>query len=72
MTPGAEVIVLGSGQISHVVKMPYFFKYISTPMLGIHQTEFIVMMTKEGSTKIVNFITRSRGCCARAWPNLVI
>ena len=26
MTPGAEVLVLGRGHISHIVKMHYFFK----------------------------------------------
>ena len=26
MTPGARVLVLGRGQISHIVKMHYFFK----------------------------------------------
>ena len=28
----------------------------------------IVMMTKEGSTKIVNFMTQGRDFCARVWP----
>ena len=26
MTPGVGVLVLGQGHISHIVKMPYFFK----------------------------------------------
>ena len=28
----------------------------------------VVMMSKEGSTKIVNFMTPGQGFCARAWP----
>ena len=32
MTPGAGVLVLGRGHISHIVKMHYFFKiFFSTP-----------------------------------------
>ena len=39
----------------------------------IRQTKYVVMMTKEGSTKIVNFmIHRGWGSCARAWPMKVI
>ena len=33
----------------------------------IRQTKYVVMMTKEGSTKIVNFMTPGTGSCARAW-----
>ena len=29
MTPGAGVLVLGHGHISHIVKMHYFFKIFS-------------------------------------------
>ena len=58
MTPGARVLVLGRGHIIHIVKMHYFFKK-SFSLLSqalIRQTKYIVMMTKEGCTKIVNFI----------------
>ena len=49
--------VLGRGHISHVVKMHYFFKNILLYSQAlIRHTKYIVMMTKEGSTKIVNFI----------------
>ena len=52
MTPGAEVLVLGRGHISHRVKMHYLYSQAQ-----IRQTKYVVMMTKEGSTKIVNFMT---------------
>ena len=50
--------MLGRGHISRIVNMHYFFKK-SFSLLSqalIRQTKYIVMMTKEGSTKIVNFI----------------
>ena len=35
----------------------------------IKQTKYRLMMTKEGSTKIVNLMTpQNRSFCARAWP----
>ena len=62
MTPGAGVLALGCGHISHIVKMHYFFKnlllYSGT---WFRQTKCIVIMTKEGSTKIVNFMTPGTG-----------
>ena len=56
ITPRAGVFVLGCGQISHIVKMHYFFKNILYSHAFIRQTKYIVMMTKEGSTKILNFM----------------
>ena len=57
MTPGAGVLVLGRGHISHIVKMHYFFKNLLYSHAYIRQTKHIVMVTKKGSTKIVNFMT---------------
>ena len=59
MTHGAGVLVLGRGHISHLVKIHYFLKnLLFYSQAQIRQTEdYIVMMTKEGSTKIVNFMT---------------
>ena len=38
--------------------MHYFFKKSSSLLPGIDQTtKYLVMMTKEGATKIVNFMT---------------
>ena len=57
MTPEAGVLVLGRGHISHIVKMHYFFnKPFFFTLPWIRQTKYIAMMTKEGCTKIVNFI----------------
>ena len=57
MTPGAGVLALRCGHISHIiVKMHYFFKNLLL-YSGIKQTNYKVIMTKERSTKIVNFMT---------------
>ena len=62
MTPGTGVLVLGRGHISHIVKMHYFFKNLLLyHKAKVRQTKYIVMMTKDGSTKIVNFMTPRRG-----------
>ena len=62
MTPGEGVLVLGRGHISNSVKMHYFFKNLLLNSRAlIRQTKYVVMMTKEGSTKIVNFMTTGAG-----------
>ena len=54
MTPRAGVLVLGRGHISHIVKMHYFFKNLLLYSQAlIRQTKYIVMMVKEGFTKII-------------------
>ena len=64
MTPGAGVLVLGHGHISNIVKIHYFFKKSSTLLPGIYQTKkYIVIITKEGSTIIVTFMT--------PWPGVL-
>ena len=61
MIPGAGVLVLGCGHVSHipVVKMHLFVEKSSSLLPVIDQTNYvyIVLMTKEGSTKTVNFMT---------------
>ena len=52
------------------VKLLYFFKNLLLySQVLIRQTKYVVMMTKEGSTKIekIHNLT-GRGSCARAWP----
>ena len=64
MTPRAGVLVLWRGHIpvSHKVKMRYFFKNLLLYSQAlIRQTKYKVMMTKGGSTKIVNFMTPRAG-----------
>ena len=73
MTNRAGVLVLGYGQ-SQIVKMHYSFKnHFIYSQAWIRQTKYIVMMTKEGSTKIINCITPGAGVLAK-WvlPYLVI
>ena len=44
------------------VKLMYFFKNLLLYSQAlIRQTKYVVMMTKEGSTKIVNFMTPRTG-----------
>ena len=62
MSPGAGVLVLGRGHISQIVKMHYFFKNLLLyTQAYIRQTKYVVIMTKEGSTKTVNFMTPGAG-----------
>ena len=62
MTPRARVLALGCGRISHIVKMHYFFKNLLLySQAWIRQTKYIVMMTIEGSNKIVTFMTLGQG-----------
>ena len=50
--------MLGRGHISHTVNMQYFFKNLLLfSQAKIKQTKYIVMMNKEGSSKIVTFMT---------------
>ena len=60
MTPGEGFLQNGFGHIpvSHIVKIHNFFKnLIIYSKKYIRQTIHIVMITKEGSNKIVTFMT---------------
>ena len=62
MTTGAGVLVIGCGHKSHIVKMHYYFKNLLLySQAKVRQTTYIVMMTKERSTKIVTFMTPGAG-----------
>ena len=62
MTPWAGVLVQGCGHISHRVKMHYFFKNLLLYTHAyIRQTKYVVMITKEGSTKVINFMIPGAG-----------
>ena len=61
MTPGGGVLVLRCGHISDIVKMNYFCENLLFSLTQIRQFEGIVMMSKEGSAKIVNFMTPRAG-----------
>ena len=58
MTLGTGFLELGCGHISHIVKMLYSFKNpLLYSLVLIRQTKYMVIMTKERYTKIVNFMT---------------
>ena len=57
MTPGAGILVLGRGQISHIMKMHYSFKNLLFTQALLRSDKlrvYVVMMIKEELTKIVN------------------
>ena len=61
ITPRTGFFVLGRFIISQIVKMQSFFKsYSLLPGIG-RQIKYVVMITKEGFTKIVNFMTPAAG-----------
>ena len=61
-TRGVGVLVLRCGHMSYIVKIIYFFKNLLLCFqTQIRQTEGIVMMSKEESNKIVNFMTPGEG-----------
>ena len=62
MTPKAGVLVVGRGHLSHIVKMHYFSKNrLLYSLAQIRHTRCIVMIAKEGSSRIVNFMIRMAG-----------
>ena len=72
MTPGQGFLWWGVVIYSHIVKMHYFFKNLLLySSASSRQTEYIVMMSKEASTKIVNFMTPGAGVpvmgCGHIW-----
>ena len=54
-----------------IVKLMYFLKNLLLyPGACFRRNKCIVMMTNEGYTNIVNFMTpRGKGSCARVWPH---
>ena len=66
MTPGAGVLVLGHGHIIYIVKCIISLNLLLYSEEKNRQTKCKIMMTKEGSTKIVNFMAPGRNSCARA------
>ena len=47
--------------MNQIVKMHYFFKNLLFCKAENRQTKYVVMMTMEGSTKIVNFMPPGAG-----------
>ena len=48
MTPGAGVLVQGCGNISHIVKMHYFFKNLSSLFPVRDQTNYVYSIDDQG------------------------
>ena len=62
ITPGEGVLLQRRGHISHIIKMHYFFKNLLLySQAFIRQIKYVVMMTIEESTRIVNFMTPGVG-----------
>ena len=61
ITPWAGVLVLGRGHMSYSENALLFKKNILYSGARFRQSKCIVMMTTEGSTKTVNFITPGAG-----------
>ena len=64
MTPKAGVLVIGCGHISlygHIEKMYHFFENLLYSCASSRKTEYIVMISMEASTKIINFLTPGSG-----------
>ena len=70
ITPEARVLVLGCGHISHIVKMHYFFKNLSSLLPVIDQTNYVYIIDDQGrvyqNCKFQD--PRSWGSDVRAWP----
>ena len=55
------VLMLRYGHMNYIMKINYFYEnFLLYSQASIRQTEGIVMMSKEGSIKIVNFMTLAR------------
>ena len=57
MTPEARVLVLGRGHDIYLAKMHYSFENFLNSQAYIRYNEHIVMISKEGFIKIVDFRT---------------
>ena len=62
MNPWPGFFLLGHGHISHIVKLEYFlWNLLLYSGAWFRQTKCVVIMTKKGSTKIVNFMIPREG-----------
>ena len=70
MTPWVGVVVLG---LCHIDKSicnisAFLFVYTSEWINQTNYYKYIIMMTKEGSTKIVNYMPKGLGSYAKVRP----
>ena len=52
MSPGAVVLLLGLGHVCQIVKIHHFFKKRLYSQAKIRKTKYMIVMIKEGSTRI--------------------
>ena len=74
MTPRAGILVLRFDQISHVVKMHYFFKNHSSLFPVRDHTNYVYSIDDQGRV-YQNYKFHypwGRGSCAKVWPKKVI
>ena len=64
-------VTSGWGVVIKVINRKFIISLKIFKLPGINQTKFIEMTTKQGSTKIVDFMApKAMGSRARAWPYL--
>ena len=62
MTPGAEILVLGCDCVGYIVKMRCFYRNLLLySQARIGQAEGTVIMSGEGSARIVDFMAPGAG-----------
>ena len=76
MTPGAGVLVLGRGHISHIVKMHYYFKNLLLySQAWIRQTKYNVYSINDQGRVYKNYKfhdPRGWGSDVRTWPYKIL
>ena len=74
MTPGAGVLALGCGHISHIMKIHYSLKNLLLYSQAlVRQTKYKVMMTFKGRVypNCKFHDPRGKDSCARVWPYIM-
>lgn len=68
MAPGSRVLVFRRGSNDKIEKMHWFFEYLLTCSWILSRlTKYIVMMKKNASSRIVNFIAPGSGVLSLGW-----
>ena len=71
MAPGSGVLVLGRGSIDYIEKMQKLFENLLLCCLVFKElTKYIVMMSKNASSKIVNYMAPGSGVLVLGWGSI--
>ena len=71
MAPGSGVLVLGWGSIDYIEKMQKLFENLLLCCLVFKElTKYIVMMSKNASSKIVNYMAPGSGVLVLGWGSI--